>query len=59
MYVMKLYIISFRFSTNRRYLINRMLAITEFCDFEAAVIKWPLNSVWYNFGLKSYIPAVR
>ena len=37
------------------HLINKILGLTEFCDFEMAVIKWLLNFVSCNFGLKSHL----
>ena len=32
--------------------------VIKLCDLKMDVIKWPLNFVWYNFGLKScdFIP---
>ena len=37
------------------HLTNKVLVLTEFCDFKVAVIKWWLNFMSCNFGLKSYL----
>ena len=37
------------------YSIIKILVLTELCDFKMAVIKWQLNYVSCNFGLKSYL----